>query len=76
MRQLRVLGVCSVCTPCVLRVYSVCTPCVLQALELMRNRAHATAARLGLAQRRNAATIAGDATELLERWLPPHTSPL
>ena len=43
------------------------------ALEMMHNRAHATAARLALAQRRNAATLAADATEALETWIPPRT---
>ena len=43
------------------------------ALELMRNRAHATAARLALAQQRNAATLSGDAAEALEKWLPPRS---
>ena len=41
------------------------------ALELRRDRAHATAARLALAGRRNAATLSAAAADALERWLPP-----
>ena len=41
------------------------------ALELRRDRAHATAARLALAGRRNAATLSAAAADALERWVPP-----
>jgi len=39
-------------------------------VELMARRAHATAARLSLAGRSNAAVLAGDAAVALERWIP------
>ena len=40
------------------------------ALELRRDRAHATASRLALGRLANAAVLAGDATAALRRWLP------
>lgn len=41
------------------------------ALELRRDRAHATAARLALAGRRDVATVACDATHFLADWIAP-----
>ena len=40
-------------------------------LELMMRRAYATGARLALGKCANAASLHGDATEALERWIPP-----